>query len=116
MKEDQPSQDLQEDLSLLAATSPTASLRSPSPVYLNEEYDPEYPELYHTINPEGFPLVDHPIGLDNLLSPDALLPSDLNNNTLDRSCEFTASIIDPKQQPSIPPAPFIDDPAPPSVF
>jgi len=55
---DQPSQDLQEeDLSLSAATSHTASLRSPSPVYLNEEYDPEYPELYHTINPEGFPLV-----------------------------------------------------------
>jgi len=118
--EDHPSQDLQEDLSLSAASSPTASHRSPSPVYLNEEYDPEHPELFYTINTEGFPLVYHPIGLDNLLSPydlfsNALLQSDINNNILEQSCDFTASIIDPKQQLSIPPAPFLDDPAPPAV-
>jgi len=89
-------------------------------VYLNEEYDPEHTELFYTINTEGFPLVYHHIGLDNLLSPydlfsNALLQSDINNNILEQSCDFTASINDPKQQPSIPPAPFLDDPAPPAV-
>ena len=102
MKENQPSQDLQEDISLSASTYPTASLQSPSPVYLNE-YDSEHPALFQTTNPEGLPLLYHPIGLDNFLGPKDLLSDvlceseleDLNNNVVKQPLDFTALLLDP---------------------
>jgi len=97
-----PSQDLQEDISLSASTYPTASLQSQSPVYLNE-YDPEHPALFQTTNPEGLPLLYHPIGLDNFLGPKDLLSDvlceseleDLNNNVVKQPLDFTALLLDP---------------------